>query len=230
MRTAAIFFATALCLSAAFSAPAVASTPSERRLVFDVYLDDARIGAHLFDLTDEGGEQVVRSQADFEVKVLFFTAYSYEHRNREVWRDGCLQAIDSRTDSNGERYAVNGVSTPTGFEVRTVSGEGRLDACVRTFAYWDRALLDKPRLLNSQTGEHVTVTLRALDGTRLEIDGAQVPVERYALSGDDIEIVLYYASETGQWMGLDSRLDGGRTLQYRRRDVPLLSAAMDVPQ
>jgi hypothetical protein len=230
MRIAAIFCATALCLSAACSASAVASTPSERRLAFDVYLDGERIGDHLFDLSDEGGKQVVRSQADFEVKVLFFTAFSYEHRNREVWRDGCLQAIDSRTDSNGERYTVNGTSTPTGFEVRTVSGEGRLDACVRTFAYWDRALLDKPRLLNSQTGEHVMVTLRALDGSRLEIDGAQLPVERYALSGDDIEIMLYYSSETGQWVGLDSRLEGGRTLQYRRRGEPLLSAAMGVSQ
>ncbi len=112
--------------------------------------------------------------------------------------------------------------------MRTVSGEERLDACVGTFAYWDRALLDRPRLLNSQTGEHVTVTLRALDETRLEIDGAQLAVERYALSGEDIEITLYYASETGQWVALDSRLEGGRTLQYRRRDVPLLSAALDV--
>ena len=230
MRTAAIFCATALCLSAAYGAPAAASTPSERRLEFDVYLDDARIGNHLFDLADEGGKQVVRSQADFEVKLLFFTAFSYEHRNREVWRDGCLQAIDSRTDSNGERYAVNGASTPTGFEVRTVSGEERLEACVGTFAYWDRALLERPRLLNSQTGEHVTVTLRALDGTRLEIDGVQLPVERYALSGEDIEITLYYASGTGQWVALDSRLEGGRTLQYRRRNVPSLSAALDVSQ
>ncbi len=228
MRAPAFLSATLLCLATTWSTTVVASTASERSLEFDVYLDEKPIGAHRFILADEGRNQIVRSEADFEVKVLFITAYRYEHRNREVWRDGCLQAIEAWTDSNGEHYVVEGASTPTGFEVRTADGKEQLDTCVGTFAYWDRALLNKPRLLNSQTGEHVAVTLRALDGTRLEIDGADLPVERYALSGGDLDITLYYAAGTGHWVALDSRVEGGRTIQYRRRDAPTVFASAEM--
>ena len=30
------------------------------------------------------------------IKFLFFDAYRYRHENEELWRDGCLQAIDAR--------------------------------------------------------------------------------------------------------------------------------------
>ena len=34
----------------------------------------------------------------------------------------------------------------------------------------------------------------------------------------DIDITLAYAADNGEWLTLDSRLEGGRTLRYRRVD------------
>ncbi len=52
--------------------------------------------------TWRGGDSVerVESRAKFAVKLLGITAFAYDHSNVENWRDGCLQAIESRTDSN----------------------------------------------------------------------------------------------------------------------------------
>jgi hypothetical protein len=41
-------------------------------------------------------------------------------------------------------------------------------------------------------------------------------VERYVLKGQGLDITLAYAVDGGDWVALDSRLDGGRTLRYRR--------------
>jgi len=43
-------------------------------------------------------------------------------------------------------------------------------------------------------------------------------VERFALSGRNIDITLAYAADSGEWLALDSRLESGRMLRYRRVD------------
>jgi hypothetical protein len=90
---------------------------------------------------------------------------------------------------------------------------------VGTFAYWDRSqLAGRDRLLNSQTGEYVPVEVRSLGTGSLTLGGRDVRVERVALSGPDIDITLAYAADSGEWLALDSRLESGRTLRYRRVD------------
>ena len=74
----------------------------KQRLLFDVFLDDVKIGSHRFRLTRSGPVQTVASEAEFEVNLLMLTAFSYVHASEEVWRDGCLRAIETRTDSNGD--------------------------------------------------------------------------------------------------------------------------------
>ena len=45
--------------------------------------------------------------------------YSYDHSNREIWNDGCLQEIASFTDDNGDEYRVDGRRNGGLFEVST---------------------------------------------------------------------------------------------------------------
>jgi hypothetical protein len=226
MKIVHLLGAAAICAQAATAGAAWASADgAPRRLAFDVYLDDARIGEHRFVLEARGDAATVLSEADFAVKLVFFTAYAYEHRNREVWRDGCLVSIDAFTDDNGERSAVSGAATEEGFVLRTDGGARRLGSCVRSFAYWDRGLLDAGRLLNAQTGEHVAVDLEPLGQEQLELGGETVPVERYALEGDGVDITLSYHAATGAWVALDTGVDGGRTLRYRLQRAPVAAAS-----
>jgi hypothetical protein len=54
-------------------------------------------------------------------------------------------------------------------------------------------------------------------GTRpLRLGGRELEVEQYALRGKGIDIVLSYATGSGEWIALESRLDGGRVLRYLR--------------
>ncbi len=197
--------------------PSLAGGDAPRRLSFDVFLDDRAIGYQRFELQATPGGLRVETRAEFEVKVLRITAFEYDHRNVETWRGRCLQAIDSRTSSNGKQFRVTGSAAGDGFIVAGTAGDQRLAECVGTFAYWDRRqLLGRDRLLNSQTGEFVPVTVRPLGDGVLEIGDRELRVERYAISGRELEITLAYAVDGEEWVALDSRLDGGRMLRYRR--------------
>lgn len=207
-----------LALTAA--AAAQAAGPA-RTLDFDVYLDDRRIGAQRFALTPTADGVRIETSARFEVKLLRITAYAYEHRNVEQWRSGCLQSIESATDSNGTPWRVSGRRQGQGFKVDGSAGDQLLPGCVGTFSYWDRQqLIGRPRLLNSQTGEYVAVNLQRLADADMQVGGRELTVERYALRGKGLDLTLSYARDGGEWVALDSRLEGGRTLRYRKALLP----------
>ena len=206
-------------LGGLFFATADASSEAPRRLNFDVFLDERPIGFQHFDLQPTRDGVRVVTQAEFQVKVLRITAFEYDHRNEELWSGRCLQAIESTTNSNGTPYRVSGRAGEAGFVLGGGGPGRRIDECVGTFAYWDRSqLAGRDRLLNSQTGDYVPVEVRPLGAGRLALGGRDVPVERFALSGRNIDITLAYAADSGEWLALDSRLESGRMLRYRRAD------------
>jgi hypothetical protein len=218
MKSLLALFTLAASLAVVPATPVGASVADGvRKLSFDVFLDDRAIGYQRFELAPAEGGTRIETQAEFEVKVLLITAFAYDHRNTELWKGGCLQAIDSSTDSNGKRYTVSGRARGSAFVVATGEGERSLGDCIASFAYWDKeVLLQRQRLLNSQTGEYVPVRIDSLGTDRVRIGQRDVAVERYALRGQGLDITLAYAVGGGDWVALDSRLDGGRTLRYRR--------------
>jgi hypothetical protein len=179
-------------------AGALAAEASPRTWDFRVLLDGREIGRHTFTREGEAGDARVVSEARFDVRFLFVTAYRYEHRAEERWRDGCLVSLEARTDDNGKRKDVR-VRPP---------------GCTLSFAYWDPAILGAERLLNAQTGEIVPVRSTALGVEPLPVRGAATAARRHRLTGPGLSIDLWYAQ--GEWVALESVLEGGRRLRYER--------------
>jgi hypothetical protein len=202
------------------AAPPAAAGADTRLLEFDVFLGEREIGWQRFRLQRDGAATRVETEARFTVKLLGVTAFAYDHRNVELWRDGCLQAIDSRTNSNGTEYKVEGRARGTSFRVDSRSGARTLPDCVGSFAYWDpRELVGRQRLLNPQTGEYVEVDVLSLGAGNVTLGGRRVAVTRYALRGKDLDITVAYEEASGEWVALESRLGGDRLLRYERSDV-----------
>ena len=162
-----------LTLSIATSV-ARAEDSASRTLLFDVFLDGKKIGYHRFEIEDAGDGPAVYSEASFDVKFLFVTAFRYRHNTTEQWAQGCLKEIAAQTDSNGRRLSVVGSRTRDSFVVETDNDEAELPECVMTFAYWNPGFLEQPRLLNPQTGEYVDVDVEELGMDVLEIAGREV--------------------------------------------------------
>lgn len=195
-------------------------TPShvlaDRTWDFRVFLDGKEIGTHRFDLIERGSERQLSSQARLKVKLLFVTAYSYDHRDVEHWSGDCLNQLSSTTDDNGEKYRVDVERRDGATVVQTHAGMQRLADCVLTFAYWNPAILQQKRLLNSQNGEHVEVKITDAGPGAISVRGEKVQARRYELRSEKLSIDLWY-SNSKQWLALESYAGGGQKLIYRLR-------------
>jgi len=219
-----------LVIGSTLASPSFAIRGAARDLTFDVLLDERPIGTQRFTLRPQGDGLRVETQATFELTLLRIKAFDYDHRNVEQWRGGCLQSIESSTQQNGKPYRVTGAAGADGFAVSSALGDQSLSDCVGTFSYWDRGqLVGRSKLLNSQTGEYVSVALRELGRGTLELAGREISVDRYVLEGKDLEITLAYAVDSGEWLALDSPVWGGFTLRYRRSaaDLPVVDDETD---
>ena len=180
---------------------------------FDVYLDEKKVGTHLFEVMDADDQRYVQSTANFDVKILFFSAYSYEHTNIESWADNCLLTFDANTNVNGKPTAVSGATGRHGFIVERASGDELLPDCVMSFAYWNPAFLKEERLLNPQTGDFLDVEIESMGTEYLEVRGEQVVAERYKITAQGIDLMVWYSSND-EWLALESFVKKGRIIRY----------------
>lgn len=199
----------ALLLLIAGTPPSLAATGDWD---FRVLLDGREIGRHRYTLQDAGEGAVLTSQAQFDVRVLFISAYRYVHQAEERWQDGCLRSLASRTETNGERISVRAQSQDGGLAVTGPAGSDLHDGCVMSFAYWDPRILEAERLLNSQTGELVPVEVTPQGREMVAVRGQPRPAERHRISGPGVSIDLWYAD--GRWVALEALAAGGRRLRY----------------
>jgi len=183
---------------------------------FDVYLDDKYIGEQEF-IVDYGRDKTtVDISASFDVKFLFFNAYQYRHKNEEIWKGQCLHSIRASTDDNGTDYIVNGNRVDNNFVVTSNDKKSTLNGCIHSFSYWDKNIVEKTQLLNSQTGEleNITVTNKGLN--EILLHNKSVSAEHYILQTKSFELDLWYSSQ-GEWLSLRSKTEDGNILNYKLR-------------
>lgn len=207
-----IFFS-AILLSNVSIATTVLADSTSQSWKFRVWLDDTPIGYHQVSINNESNRKTVQTVANFDVRFLFIPVYSYNHETRELWEDGCLVNITSKTDDNGDNYFINSKQQKKELALETQDGFTKLGGCVRTFAYWDIDLLKSERLLNTQTGEYQTVTITDMGIGNLLIDEDQVEARHFRLVIEDMTIDLWYTKEM-RWLALESVTESGALLRY----------------
>ncbi len=195
---------------------ALQAASQRQELIFQVWLDDEPIGMHSFRFTTHASHETVDIRADFDVTFLTIPVYSYDHRNRETWSNGCLEMIEAYTDNNGDEYRVHGQRSGAVFELITLGETTELqNDCVMSFAYWDQRILRQNKLLNAQNGDYLPVETKAAGTEQLQLGHTQVSARRYDLRNQDkgIDISIWYGIESGHWLSLESRVDG-RVIRY----------------
>lgn len=180
---------------------------------FDVYLNNKKVGKHLFKVSKSGSVRQVQSEAKFKYTVLLIPAYRYEHTAAERWSDQCLVEIVAKTNANGDRMQISGERTGSGFQLQSDDVPVELPHCVMTFAYWNRDFLKQSRLLNPQTGEFVDVSVEKVGDEMLEVRGQSVSATRFRLTAYEVDLTLWY-SANDEWLALESVAKGGHIIRY----------------
>jgi len=182
---------------------------------FRVSLDNHEIGRHRFVLENDGEQLKLKSEASFDYRLLFFSAFRYDHRDVEFWRDDCLSGLSSITTTNGKAEQVQARRIEDKLLVEYDNRQIEYDGCVKTFAYWNQDILKERRLLNSQTGEYMPVTIDKIGDESINVQGSLKLAERYRINGNRLRIDVWYVG--GNWVALEADTGGGRMLKYQLR-------------
>ena len=192
---------------------AEAESDGSRRLDFDVFINEKKIGTHYFEMDSRGDVDKVLSVANFKYTVFFIPAYRYQHSNEERWSDNCLQKFNAKTNVNGKRIEVSGERAEEAF--RVVGGKSTVDLpeCVMSFAYWNPSFLAERRLLNPQTGDYEEVEVREVGAEQVQVRGESIPATRFELSSPNAQLTLWYSS-SDEWLALESTAKSGHIIRY----------------
>ena len=186
--------------------------------VFGVFLDGKPIGEHRFTIVGPPEAREVQSDARFAVKLLGITVYRYRHQASERWRGDCLSSLAASTDDDGDASRVRAEPAGDNLAVVTESASGSmtraLPGCTMSFAYWNPAIQTQTRLLNAQNGKAETVRIGRAGSGPVDVRGRSVSATRWRIEGTPQPIDVWYSAQ-GEWVGLDSILEGGRQLVYR---------------
>ena len=193
---------------------------NERTWRFDVSINDRIVGSHEFEITRTGEHERVDSRADFRFKVVFVTVFSYQHQSQEVWRENCLEQIDSNSRMNSDQFFVEGRKSGSTLVVTNQDGTQELASCVRSFAYWNPQILEARALLNAQTGRLEPVTISRLGPESFNVAGTKVPSVRYRIELEESEIEVWYSASQSTWLGLSTVTAEGQTIRYALKNIP----------
>jgi hypothetical protein len=183
---------------------------------FAASLDGKPIGEHRFGITVAGHRRTVVSEADFAVKFLGITAYRYHHKAVEQWRGDCLDGLVATTQDGGKSSSVHAEADGgSGLEVSVDSAAAQpMAGCVMSFAYWNPAIRAQTRLLNAQTGRLETIQVERVGDAPIDVRGQAMTATQWRITGATQPIDVWYSAQ-GEWVGLDSTVEGGRKLSYR---------------
>lgn len=209
-----------IAVSGVVESTAQSESSSVREWEFKVLLNDKEVGTHVFTVTETDDERTVQSDAAFDIKILFFNAYSYRHSCVEIWDGLGLKSIESSTDANGDDFRVSGKRMDDYFLMSNRDGEKKHPTELYSFAYWTPEILSQTQLVNAQTGEYETVTITEVPSEPIYYQGNPLEAKRFDIRVKDQTISVWYGADDMRWLGLESPAKGGRVIRYEPIRLP----------
>ncbi len=177
MKNLLIFFLSLFSLSA-FSQPF--PIPEDKEVSYDVIRKKKTIGSLVSKFIEEDDKIILHSVLDIDVKVLFFPAYKFFQETRETWINGNFVSIDGFTDFEDDReYKIVGKDTENYFLASGMDGELKLDKEIFPLNYWNKSMLDKEEVFDTQKGIVRKINVEKLKNEKIIINGTSVDTEKY---------------------------------------------------
>jgi hypothetical protein len=176
--------------------PAPARAAETRDMTIQV--DGKKAGeSHVTVDPQKDGSTIVSTTADVAVPVLILR-YTYTYSGTEVWKDGKLQKLDSKTNDNGKKFTVKALADKDGLNVNTAKTSRAVGADIWTSSYYrypDLTQCDKTiPLLDSDTGKELAVKLKLVGKEEIVVAGQKTACTHFSLTGG-LTAELWYDGE-----------------------------------
>jgi hypothetical protein len=185
------------CAASALVPAAARADEAFRRFV--ILRDGSDIGRHDLRLTREGDDLLLAVDVEIVVRVLGIAAYRYTMRNREVWRGGLLQSVDSRVNDDGRSKTVRVTRAGDALTVASDFYDGPAPGDAATTTYFTTDFLKRAAWISTDSGEVYAMDVAAAGRAPVETAAGPVDAARWrARNGTDFDVTLSY-DDRGEW-------------------------------
>ncbi len=189
-------------LSVVFAFVTMPASAGELDAKFLIKHEGKVIGYHHVRGRETAAGLVVDTEVEMRVKFGPIPLYKYDHEAREVWRNGEVIFIESKTNDNGNKTSVfaHRKGETLLIDGTHYTGPAPIDAMPPS--YWDKSLITASSVINTQTGEIIEVGVEHLGQTSAP---NQRQAEHYRISGT-IDADVWY--DGSRWVGSQLFVDG----------------------
>jgi hypothetical protein len=192
--------------------PAAASQAARAERRFTILRGGDEIGRHVIALERRDGFHYLSVDVDIAVRILGLVAYRYTMRNREVWRDGLLQSIESDVDDDGAKQTLRVRREDSLLHIEGAAFRGTAPDRAATTTYFTPDFLRRGSWIDTEDGDVYAMTATQTDGLRLATGaGESVDCAGWRVTnGGAFDATLYYDSR-GEWASIafDARGEPG---------------------
>lgn len=161
----------------------------------------------------ETGELIVDVHIEIDFKLGPIPIFRYLHDNREVWRDGVLLSIKSKTYNNGKDVSVDLKLEDGRYVGSGTRFEDNLQAPLLSTSYFNPNFIRQSLLISSQDGRLLEPGIEMIGVETLNIQDEPVQATRFRVSGK-LRIDIWY-TDAGRWVKTEFAR-GGNTLVVKQ--------------
>jgi Domain of unknown function (DUF6134) len=179
------------------------------------------IGYHHVDVRETAEGTIVDTEIEMRVKLGPIPLFRYNHDAREIWRDGAIISIVSKTNYNGEKTSVRAHRENGVLHIDGSDYQGPAPIAAIPSSYWDKSLIASTAIINTQTGEIIDVTVENVGETMAPHN---VKAEQYRITGT-VALDIWY--DGPRWVGSHLVIDGEELTYELVADEPQYAALQD---
>ena len=181
--------------------------PEKNKVKYDIIRKNKIIGSHVIEFTKKENELIIQTNININVKILFFPAYKFFHKSKEIWKNGNFINIDAYTDFEDEReYFIKGVDKDNLFIASGMDGALKLNKNILPSNFWNINLLKEKEIFDTQKGIVRKIEVEDLGFEEIEINGKKIKCKKFTFNassnpkdkGPFPEYTLWYSNNNNE--------------------------------
>ena len=165
-----------------------AHAAATRVLDYTVLRDGKPVGTHSYTISTDGDTTKVAVKTDVQVKVLFVTAYRFEHSSKELWQNGHLVSLTSNTNDDGTDKTLNVTEDNNALDIdsKVKDKKRHMGVALDTMpaSLWNPDTVKQSVMLNTLDGELLHIKSKDLGADKVKAHGQMVDAHHYAIQGE----------------------------------------------
>lgn len=184
--------------------------PPLGEIAYHVLREGATFGEHIATFTRDGADFVARNDIEIVARVLGIPVYRYTHWSEEVWRDGLLMEVRSKTNKDGKKDELRGERKDGVLHVRGDGKTHALPGAVLTTSLWHGRTPEAETLLDIEDADLRAVAGEFLGREEVPVANKPRPARHYLLQKEMKRDIWYGADCRLLRVGFNTKKDGSR--------------------